>query len=244
MKNKPNLPKCQNNHNLSLNKGIRKSPTFQPPKQTQFTERQNKRNLRPDNGLRKQTPLYEKRNTNYAKQTQFAGCSNERNLSLGKGLRKSPTLQPSPKQTQSNPIPNLFPASLPPSIRFLPTPLCRSGEGNSWHFMAIMVKIPVTKGLYYYGFERFWLINFYIENNFEKAGDMKVQKACRGFTLIELLVVISIISMLMAISLPSLGNAREQGERVHCMANMNANLPKNSKMASVFVPAAKAVSRC
>ena len=41
-----------------------------------------------------------------------------------------------------------------------------------------------------------------------------------GFTLVELLVVISIISMLMSIMLPSLGRAREMGQRVVCQSNM------------------------
>ncbi|MFC1763588.1 type II secretion system protein [Planctomycetota bacterium] len=40
-----------------------------------------------------------------------------------------------------------------------------------------------------------------------------------GFTLIELLVVISIICILMAILLPSLSSARQQGKRVACSAN-------------------------
>ncbi len=43
-----------------------------------------------------------------------------------------------------------------------------------------------------------------------------------GFTLIELLVVISIICLLMAISLPSLTGARQQGYRIACMSNMRA----------------------
>lgn len=43
-----------------------------------------------------------------------------------------------------------------------------------------------------------------------------------AFTLIELLVVISVISLLMAILLPSLRRAREQGRRAVCMANLRS----------------------
>ncbi len=42
----------------------------------------------------------------------------------------------------------------------------------------------------------------------------------RGFTLIELLVVIAIISTLMAILLPSLARAREQGKKAKCLSNL------------------------
>lgn len=43
-----------------------------------------------------------------------------------------------------------------------------------------------------------------------------------AFTLVELLVVISIISLLMAILLPSLGRSREQARRVVCMADLRS----------------------
>jgi len=42
----------------------------------------------------------------------------------------------------------------------------------------------------------------------------------RGFTLIELLVVIAIIAVLMAILMPTLNRAREQGKRAACLNNL------------------------
>lgn len=47
----------------------------------------------------------------------------------------------------------------------------------------------------------------------------KKHRASCGFTLIELLVVIAIIAILMAILMPTLSRAREQGKRAACMNN-------------------------
>ncbi|MBP7052358.1 MAG: type II secretion system protein [Phycisphaerae bacterium] len=41
----------------------------------------------------------------------------------------------------------------------------------------------------------------------------------RGFTLIELLVVIAVIAVLMAILMPALQAAKDQAQRIHCVAN-------------------------
>jgi prepilin-type N-terminal cleavage/methylation domain-containing protein/prepilin-type processing-associated H-X9-DG protein len=47
-----------------------------------------------------------------------------------------------------------------------------------------------------------------------------VRESGKAFTLIELLVVIAVIAVLMAILMPALSRAREQGKRVACLSNV------------------------
>jgi prepilin-type N-terminal cleavage/methylation domain-containing protein/prepilin-type processing-associated H-X9-DG protein len=47
-----------------------------------------------------------------------------------------------------------------------------------------------------------------------------MRRIAKAFTLIELLVVIAIIALLMAILMPALSRAREQGKRVVCLNNL------------------------
>ncbi len=51
---------------------------------------------------------------------------------------------------------------------------------------------------------------------------MDMESFLTGFTLIELLVVIAIIAILMAVLMPALRSARDQGRRVHCVSNVRS----------------------
>ncbi len=49
---------------------------------------------------------------------------------------------------------------------------------------------------------------------------MSTNSTKKAFTLVELLVVISIISLLMAVLMPALAKARNQGKRIYCLSNL------------------------
>jgi prepilin-type N-terminal cleavage/methylation domain-containing protein len=60
----------------------------------------------------------------------------------------------------------------------------------------------------------------------------------RAFTLIELLAVVAIIALLIAILLPGLAAAREQGKIARCLANLHAILTANETYSAEFDGAA------
>ncbi len=55
-----------------------------------------------------------------------------------------------------------------------------------------------------------------------------IRRACGGFTLIELLVVIALIAILMAILMPALSLARDQGRKMKCAGNLRSLALANS----------------
>ena len=95
-----------------------------------------------------------------------------------------------------------------------------SSMGSTGSLLPVLAradKPPVAPGLY-----RYSMIGRRVTNVWLKDGSRRRLQTVPAFTMIELLVTIAIISMLVAILLPSLRKARVQTKRAACMSNLKS----------------------